>query len=78
MKVSRSTIKELREGRGWLQADLASRAGLSRPYMSQVESGHRDPSPVAVDAIAKALGVDASELAVHEHECPHCGHRFED
>ena len=79
MKISRAKVRELREGRGWLQADLASRAGLSKPYVSQIESGARDdPSPVAVDAIASALGVDPSELAVSEHTCPHCGHVFED
>lgn len=78
MKISRAKLTELRERRGWLQADLASRSGLSKPYVSQIESGHREPSPVAVDALTKALGIQWDDLAISEHTCPHCGGTFED
>lgn len=68
-------LQALRAGKGWLQAELARQAGLSRAYISLVEDGARNPSPPALKAIAKALGVEPADLLVgREVECPHCGH----
>jgi len=39
-----NTIKELRRGRGWSQADLAQRLGLSRQAVNALETGRSDPS----------------------------------
>lgn len=41
---------------------LAVRAGLSMPYVSQLESGRRAPSLAALFALAGALGVEVWEL----------------
>lgn len=38
-------IRELREKKGWKQADLAERSGLSPSIISQIESGER-PNPL--------------------------------
>ncbi|MEV8634592.1 helix-turn-helix transcriptional regulator [Streptosporangium sp. NPDC051023] len=43
---------------------LAERAGISNPYLSQVERGLRTPSREIIDKIAKALGTTAQMLLV--------------
>jgi transcriptional regulator with XRE-family HTH domain len=47
--------------RGWRQADLASRAGCSRRYVSKIEAGYL-PAPHVQEALAAALELDALEL----------------
>lgn len=69
-------MRALRERRGWLQSDLAAEAGLSKPFVSQVESGARDPSPVAAEALARALGVPIGEIAPVVVACPVCRSEF--
>ena len=50
-------VRALRHRRGWRQADLAARAGLSSSTVSLVERGHaRDLSTRTVQAVAYALG----------------------
>lgn len=44
------------------QQQLADAAGLSRPYLSMVEAGLRDPRVEHLQRIAQALEVDISEL----------------
>lgn len=44
------------------QEELAHRANLDRTYISGCERRLRNPSLVSVERIAKALGVEASEL----------------
>ncbi|MBB4917459.1 helix-turn-helix domain-containing protein [Streptosporangium saharense] len=41
---------------------LAERAGISNPYLSQIERGLRTPSREIIDKIAKALGTTAQML----------------
>ena len=40
----KSTLRALREARGWTQADLAQRLGVSRQTVNAVETGKYDPS----------------------------------
>ncbi|MET7887812.1 helix-turn-helix transcriptional regulator [Streptomyces avermitilis] len=42
--------------------DLATAAGVSPNTVRSAESGHHQPRPRVADAIARALGVDLSEL----------------
>ena len=51
---------------------LAVRAGVSVPYISQLESGLRAPSLAAIISLAGALGVEAWELLLVP-ENPHAG-----
>ena len=37
-------VRELRAGRGWSQADLATRLDVSRQTVNAVETGKYDPS----------------------------------
>ena len=43
-------------------AALAARAKLTRPYLTQLEAGVREPSIVTVVNLAKALGVPVTAL----------------
>ena len=56
-------VKRLREAKGWTQADLATKANVSRPYITMLEGGKRKtPSLAALQRLAKALGVLVTEL----------------
>jgi transcriptional regulator with XRE-family HTH domain len=47
----------LRQQAGLTQAELAARAGLTQPAVNRYELGARQPTWVAVHALAGALGV---------------------
>ncbi|MDZ4178788.1 MAG: helix-turn-helix domain-containing protein [Coriobacteriia bacterium] len=51
-----------RERRKLTKAELARRAGVSAPYLSQIESGDRRPSEAVLRQIAGALGIKNIEL----------------
>lgn len=53
-----------REARGWSQAELARRAGISKQAMSLIESGDSAPRARSLTAIAAALGVDEELITV--------------
>jgi transcriptional regulator with XRE-family HTH domain len=56
-------IKRLRTQRGLTQAQLAERAGISQPYLSQLEAGTKGrPAVQIVQTLAKALGVKIDDL----------------
>lgn len=52
-----SPIKILRNYRGLTQAALADAANLSRPYLTEIETGRKDGSVRAMRDIAEALDV---------------------
>ena len=55
-------VRELRRAKGLSQEELAFRAGIHRNYLGGIERGERNPALDNIAAIAKALGVDLSEL----------------
>jgi transcriptional regulator with XRE-family HTH domain len=56
-------VKQLRYLKGWGPDELASRAKLSRTALYQIENGRTgQPRAGTVRRLARALGVDASEL----------------
>jgi len=56
-------LKIKRREKGLTQDELAKRAKLTKPYLSQLENGVRkNPSLPALKRIAKALGVPVTEL----------------
>ncbi len=57
-----SRLHAMRESRGWTLEDLAERTEFSRPYLSRLEAGERQPSIVALCSIAKAFGVSVAAL----------------
>ena len=55
-------IKVWREYRGLTQDALANRAGISKAYLCQIETGKREGAIKTLRAIATALGVTVDEL----------------
>lgn len=57
-------LREQREAAQLSLRQLAERAGMSNPYLSQVERGLRRPSAEILSALADALGLSAEALYV--------------
>ncbi len=55
-------IRVWRNHRGLTQQQLADQAGISKPYLSQLESGKRTGSADVLAALAKALNVTIDDL----------------
>ena len=55
-------VRVWREHRRMSRKRLAEASGLSTSYLSQVESGKRKPSPEALAAIAKELGLEPDDV----------------
>lgn len=58
-----SPVRILRNHRGLTQSELAEDAGISRPYLTEIETGKKDGSIRALKKIAAALDVDVGLLA---------------
>ena len=57
-------IRIWREHRGFTQQRLAETAGISTPYLSQIESGKRKGTTDVLAALAKALGLSLDDIVV--------------
>lgn len=55
-------IAELRSRRGWTQKKLAEQAGLSTPFLSEIENDKRNVSADVLLRIADALGASLDYL----------------
>ena len=58
-------LRELREQRLLSQRELALKAGVSHTTIVNIETGKIRPHPATLRKLAAALGVGASELAMH-------------
>ena len=56
-------IKILRKFRGLTQAELAEKADISRPYLTEIETGKKDGSIRAMRGLAEALEVPVGLVA---------------
>ena len=57
-----NNVKLLREARGYTQRELASRCGLCKSYISNVEQGTVNISLANLEALANGLFCGAEEL----------------
>nr|WP_210254910.1 helix-turn-helix transcriptional regulator [Methylocapsa sp. S129] len=57
-----SPVRVWREYRGVSGKDLAAKAGVSAPFLSQIETGAREGSVGLIKKIAEALGVTIDDL----------------
>lgn len=57
-----SPVRVWREYRRLTQQQLADAAGISTPYLSQIESGKRTGSPEVLSAIAAALNLALDDI----------------
>ena len=55
-------LKKIRAQRGLTQEGLADKAGVSRQYLSRLETGRHDPSLSTLVKLAKALRVKVTDL----------------
>lgn len=55
-------VRVWREHRGLKGHELAARAGIKAPFLSQIETGQRKPSVATLRAIARALEVTLDDL----------------
>jgi putative transcriptional regulator len=55
-------LREARETRGWTQADLAARIGVSRKTINTIENGVFVPSTIIALRLARAFGRRVEEL----------------
>lgn len=58
------TIKEIRQERGITQKALAEMAGVSQPYVHDLENGNRGISKETLRRFADALGVPPESLKI--------------
>jgi DNA-binding XRE family transcriptional regulator len=61
-KAFGARLRELREGAGLTQKELADRAGLSQNAVSQWEQGNREPLVSNAMTLAEVLGCDIADL----------------
>ena len=61
-------IKIWREYRGLTQQQLADKVKISKPYISQIETGKRTGTTEILSAIAKALDVSLDEVVATENK----------
>lgn len=59
----KNPVKVWREYRGLTQQQLADSAEISKPYLSQIETGKRTGTTNVLSAIAKALDVSLEQIA---------------
>lgn len=64
----KNPIRVWREYRALTQQQLAEKAGLSKPYLSQLESGKRNGTTDILKKIAQALSVGLDELVDSNRE----------
>jgi molybdate-binding protein/DNA-binding XRE family transcriptional regulator len=57
-----TSVRRIREERGWSQQELADRAGLSRTGVSAIEAGRLIPSTAAALTLAAAFGCRVEDL----------------
>jgi len=55
-------VRKLREAQGLTQQQLAKLAGVTQPYLHDLEKGNRGARPETWARIAEALGVKVEEL----------------
>ncbi|SCJ98923.1 HTH-type transcriptional regulator immR [uncultured Clostridium sp.] len=55
-------IKDLRKQKGWTQADLHKKTGISMGMIGGIENGTRNPSDKSINKLAEAFGVSQDWL----------------
>jgi len=55
-------IRVWRKYRGYTQRELAEAAGISKPYLSQIETGKRKGTTEVLSAVARALDLTLDDV----------------
>ena len=62
VKQFASNMKRVREAKKMSQGDIFRATGIERAYISNLEAGKQNPTLETIEKVAKALGVEVSEL----------------
>jgi len=62
----RNRLRVLRAERGWSQAELGGRAGVSRQAVNAIETGKHDPSLPLALRLARLFGLGVEEIFLDE------------
>jgi putative transcriptional regulator len=62
----KNCLRDLRAQRGWSQADLAERLGVSRQSVNAIETGRFDPSLPLAFKLAKLFGRRVEQIFSEE------------
>jgi transcriptional regulator with XRE-family HTH domain len=57
-----TVLRRLRQAQGRTLQDVARAAGVSMPYLSEIERGRKEASSEILAGICRALGIDLPEL----------------
>jgi transcriptional regulator with XRE-family HTH domain len=63
-------VKEIREAKKWTQDQLATKSGVSKGFLSDIENNKRNPSSEYVLKIANALGASIDYLLRGDEPLP--------
>ena len=55
-------VRELRQSLRWSQEVLAEETGLDRTFISQIETGRKQPSLLTIFRLARSFQVESSDL----------------
>lgn len=55
-------LREARANKGWTVRRMADESGVDKNTVSQIERGKREPMPVTEVKLARALGMEVSDL----------------
>jgi transcriptional regulator with XRE-family HTH domain len=55
-------VRALRQKSGWTQVELAEMLGIDRSYLSEIETGKKDPGLRILKAIADGFQLSLSQL----------------
>lgn len=67
-------LKILREKNDFTRDGLGRRVGVTGPYISQIETGHRKPPPdETLQKLIDALGISPKEAVVYIGDVPEGG-----
>lgn len=61
-------LKEWRKHRGYTQDRLAEMTSISKPYLSQLETGKRQYTQDLLELFAEALGCSPADLIIRDPE----------
>lgn len=67
---SRWFLREWRKHRGYTQDRLAEMAGISKPYLSQLETGKRQYTQELLEVLAEALQCGPADLIMRDPSDP--------
>ncbi|HWR14595.1 MAG TPA: helix-turn-helix transcriptional regulator [Terriglobales bacterium] len=57
-----SRVRALRRDRGWTQVEMAELLGIDRSYLSEIETGKKDPSLRVLKTIADGFKLSLSRF----------------